>query len=72
MVGIAQMVTEVMKFKHPTPAQYAKMSAARKRAYHTKAADLYKRYAKFFSGKVHKELMKKHRHHKRLSPSIDK
>lgn len=66
MVGIAQMVTEVMKFKHPTPTQYKRMSDARKRAYHTRAADLYKRYAKFFSGKTHKDIMQKYQHHKRL------
>lgn len=72
MVEISNMVTRVMKFKHPNATQYDRMSKNAKIGYHTSASKMYKQYASFFSGKTHREIMKKYQHHFRKLKNLQK
>lgn len=56
MNAFAKLVSKIMKLKPPRTPQA-----------HKKAADLYKRYASYFSGITHKKLMQKYRTHLRLA-----
>lgn len=70
MRGIAKAVADMMKFKHPTSTQYKRMSIKTKQVYHSKAANVYKRYASFFSGTTRKTIMEKYKQHLKLSKAV--
>lgn len=72
MRGIAKAVAQVMKFKHPSPAQYERMSIKAKIGYHTSAAKVFKMYASYFSGKTKDEIMQKYKHHIKRLKSLQK
>lgn len=56
MNEFAKLVSKVMKLK-PTGTK----------SYHKKAATLYDKYSRYFSGKTYKEIRKKYRYHLKKS-----
>lgn len=58
MNEFAKLTSQVMRLK--TPSKPTK-------AFHKKAANLYDKYSRYFSGKTHKEIRKKYIYHLKRS-----